>query len=127
MKRDNFKIDVYGWTVYFIEAENPEDNEKCCALIKKIANFDEDDIMDIRNDIRADCTGGGHHIFNSTIKTSILFLYRQTCPQERCGVIFHEARHLQDRVLRFAGIDDDEAAAYLTGYIGEKLYSIIIS
>ena len=40
----------------------------------------------------------------------------------RANVYSHEKRHIEDRVLQYASVDDIESAGLLAGFLGEKFY-----
>jgi len=116
-----FTVDPYKWKVVVVKYPGPEDIKKVKKLLQCF-KLDREDYEDILNSVRKTNKGqGAHHIFNTIIMKSMLILYDQKSKKRHIVSICHEKRHLEDKILSYCGIDDDEAAAYLAGFLAEKL------
>ena len=82
-------------------------------------------IRETGDDIKIGAKNGGHHSYNVESRKSVITLYESSSKRNRINIIFHEKRHIEDRICKHCGIDDMEAAAFLAGYIAEKLIPIL--
>lgn len=57
---------------------------------------------------------------NMTVRTCVVVFYQMRSELDRAEVYSHEKRHIEDRVLNWAGVDDIEASALLAGYLGRQ-------
>ena len=64
---------------------------------------------------------GGWTMLNNYIKSVFILFTGFSSIGKRANVVAHEKRHLEDRILKHGRIEDDEAAAYLAGYLEEEL------
>ena len=125
MKRFDFEIDVYDWDIIIIEIEGSKDRRKLRNfLIKNEIHID--DITFILNIISKDGLNGGTHLHNTYKRLTILIIYLQSDLEKKIGTICHEKRHTEDTILEHLGINDAEAAGYLAGYLGEKIFDRVL-
>lgn len=65
---------------------------------------------------------------NPAIKTSIVCISNSTSSEQLVNTVVHEAKHLQSHICEEYNVSEDgEQAAYLIGYIVQKMYRIICS
>ncbi len=64
---------------------------------------------------------GGWTLRNNNRRQFAIIMTRYTNKNVHINVLLHEKRHVEDHILHMCGVDDNEAAAYLAGYLGEKL------
>jgi hypothetical protein len=124
MKYLKFNIDIYDWDIYYIEVERKKDSKAVIAKLRSIPASKEL-INEVRDDIKSGSKNGGHHLFNLVFRKSVILLYQTTNKKDRINIIFHEKRHVEDRLCKHLDIDDMEASAFLAGYIAEKLIPIL--
>jgi len=124
MKYLKFKIDIYDWDIYYIEVEKKKDLKAVIVKLSKL-KMPHKIMVGIRDDIKDGATNGGHHWCHTYERKTIVLLYKTTSKRNRTHTIFHEKRHIEDRILHHLGIDDIEASAFLAGYIAEKLIPIL--
>lgn len=56
-------------------------------------------------------------------RRSIVGISKTTSKEQLINTIVHEAKHIQSHICRYYNIDEDsEQAAYLIGYIVQKMY-----
>lgn len=68
-------------------------------------------------------TGFTHTDFNK--KRSIVGISVSTSKEQFINTIVHEAKHIQSHICKYYNIkDNSEDAAYLIGYIIEKMYNV---
>lgn len=119
MRCVRFKVPIYNWGVSFIDASSDFNFGKLKRYFN-IIHLSKDDIEDIEKN--KDNEGGGVHFYNSNIMESLIIIYRCNSESRRRNVIAHEKRHLEDRILKHLNIKDMETAAYISGYLAEKIY-----
>lgn len=116
-----FKIPLYEITVTLVQAEGKKDSDEVRKILKALVVSDED-LEDTVGSIERDAVNGGDTYRALDIKKMLVIFNRVTSERVRENVYDHEKRHIEDRILKFLGIDDIEAAGYLAGYLGEKFY-----
>lgn len=68
-------------------------------------------------------TGFTHTDFNK--KKSIVGISLSTSEEQFFNTLLHEIKHVQSHICMYYNVkEDSEAAAYLTGYIGQKIYKV---
>jgi hypothetical protein len=120
MKVRKIKVELYDWRVSLIDITSKKDVPRTNRILKKFGVTKEDRLIVLKN-IEDGMYDGGEHFYNTRQRKSIIFLYRITSQKSRKNILCHEKRHLEDRILNHCLVDDIESAAYLAGYLGEKL------
>jgi len=115
------KIDVYDWTVYFLEVESSKDAKKILPYLKKLMIPPEEIDRSI-SIIKDDRYNGGDHFCLKDRKWSVVILYRSSSSKARRRILAHEKRHVEDVLLEYSGIKDKESAGFLSGFLAMKLY-----
>lgn len=68
-------------------------------------------------------TGFTHTDF--TKRRSIVGIGKVTSKEQFFNTVVHEAKHVQSNICRYYNVEEDsEQAAYLIGYIVQKMYSV---
>ena len=65
---------------------------------------------------------GGSTYRNMDLAKILVIIYPCKNIEQRREVVNHEKRHIEDRLLKYLGIDDIEASAYLAGYLSRFIY-----
>lgn len=121
MNKLTFKIPLYEQTVTLVQIEGKEDVDAVLQLLKEI-KVDQENINDTIDNIKRGCFNGGDTFRNFEIRRMLVVFYPMTTPRVKENLYSHEKRHIEDRVLEWAHVDDIEAAAFLAGFLGEKFY-----
>ena len=74
------------------------------------------------NGIRRGAVNGGDTYRNLEHRRIIVIFYLMEDNMSRAEVYSHEKRHIEDRILKFYGVDDIESAGLLAGFLGERFY-----
>lgn len=62
---------------------------------------------------------------DSNRRRSVIGISKATSHAQLMNTIVHEAKHLQSHICNYYNVDEDsEDAAYLIGYIIQKMYSV---
>ena len=70
-------------------------------------------------------TGFTHTDF--TKRRSIVAISPTTSKEQFLNTVVHEIKHLQSHICRYYNVDEDsEEAAYLIGYIAQKMHKYLI-
>lgn len=70
-------------------------------------------------------TGFTHTDF--TKRRSIVTISPTTSEEQFLNTVVHEIKHLQSHICRYYNVDEDsEEAAYLIGYIAQKMHKYLI-
>lgn len=120
MKVKSFTIPIYDYRVTLVEIESKEDKDKFIPVFKRIGPNKEDFEEELSN-LDDGLYNGGMTYTNTSIKTFMIILYPMKSKKKRLGVLGHEKRHIEDRLLEHCQVNDIEAAAYLAGFLTEKL------
>jgi predicted CopG family antitoxin len=119
------KIDVYGWEVAIYLFESPEDVDvyKKLTKHKKGQQKETDDMLE---EVAKGHTNGGLTVSYSNRTTQVLIHPEQDI-YELLNVVLHEKRHVEDFIIEHLNLSGGECAAYLSGFIGEKLMKIVLN
>ena len=116
-----FSIPIYGWKVLFIRSESKDDADECKRISDKFG-LEKDLLKDELSSISNGSIDGGLCAENVENKKTLILINPPINTIGLIKTIGHEGRHLVDGILRHLCIKDDEAAAYLTGYVNQQLY-----
>ena len=82
----------------------------------------------IRSSVKVMSTGmnTGMTFSNSDYKISFVCIGETTSTEQFVNTIIHEAKHVQSHICQFYNIEEDsEKAAYLIGYIAQRMYRML--
>lgn len=121
MKKKTFNIPIYDYEVTLIEVERKNDKEQ---VVEEMTLFDcnIEDIREMERYIDLAYIDGGDTFRNMGKKKFLVILLPCEDEETRRGIINHEKRHVEDRLLEWVGINDSEASAYLAGYLSRYMY-----
>ena len=119
MKIKKFLIDIYCWGVTFIEVNSLKEFEKSVKYLEEYG-VEYYEINDLRKYIKEGISGGKCWK-KVNIRESLLLVYNATNGELRNDIICHEKRHLENNIMELCDISDNEAEAYLAGYLGRML------
>ena len=115
MKVSKLFIPIYEWKVTMVEVESPEDAIPITRMLKKI-NTDQEVIDEVNDKVKREVNAGVTFTCWN-IKQFLVIIYKNKNLVEKYNTIYHELRHVVDDILDFTKIKDNEAAAYLQGYV----------
>lgn len=121
MIKKRIKVPIYNFKVDFCEIESEKD-DNCVKRFLKSVRMAEDIIEEICEAVKEDSVDGGWTLANLGRKHIVIVLLRMRSASTRRRVLSHEKRHCEDDILKHCDIDDDEAAGYLAGFLGENIY-----
>lgn len=116
MIRRTIRIPIYQFSVLMLEVEDSSDAIDVEKTLKRERVTDEI-IEEICTSVKQDAIDGGWTISNFGMKRFIVVLLKTSSPGRRLEVLTHEKRHVEDDLLEYCGINDKEAAAYLSGFL----------
>lgn len=119
MKKITFEIPLYYINVTLIQIDDENDIDEIIVECEemKIGEEEQDVIKDY---INRGSTNGGDTYRNLDLCKFLVIFYPFTSEKMRYNVLSHEKRHIEDRILQWASVDDIESAALLAGFLGEK-------
>jgi len=121
MKKLSFKIPLYGIDVTLVQVEDKSDSKSVKSLLLSL-KAKECDINDVVSGIERDCFNGGETFRAFDLRKILVIFYTMKSERQRANLYSHEKRHIEDRVLQYASVDDVESAGLLAGFLGEKFY-----
>jgi hypothetical protein len=118
MRSKKFNVPIYNYDIFMYQIETVEDVDAITRVIKK---FHIDEIIDeVTTNIIDEVDGGALTCFNAGTSTAVVIFYPCSDPETWESVLDHEKRHIVDDILERCGVNDKEAAAYLSGWMTTK-------
>ena len=114
-----FNIPLYDFDVCLVQLER-SDNEKEITKVFKWLKIDDDDIKNVINALKRGAHNGGDTWRNFELHKILVSFYPTKSRKQRATLYSHEKRHIEDRGLEWASVDDIESAGMLAGFIGDK-------
>lgn len=112
-------IPIYEYDVFLVQVEDVEDADAITRTLKKY-NLGVDIMTEIVDNITNEVEGGGITCFHAGYKTAVTVLYPCADADFYDATLDHEKRHIVDDILEHCGVNDKEAAAYLSGWLTTK-------
>lgn len=119
MKKMEFQLPYYKVDVMLLQIESEKDENDVAELLKSI---DAEDPGYTLKGIRLGAVNGGDTYSDLNNKLIVVLFYPMEDNAHRAEIYSHEKRHIEDRVLKFFGVNDIESAGLLAGFLGEKFY-----
>lgn len=118
MRSKKINIPIYNYDVFLYQIEDVEDVD---AITKVIKRFRINEILEeVTTNIIDEVDGGALTCFNAGTSTAVVIFYPCSDAETRESVLDHEKRHVVDDILERCGVNDKEAAAYLSGWLTTK-------
>lgn len=117
MIKSKFHIPIYGIDVTMVQIENSNDKEPIRKLLNSIRAREEDIQTTLENIENESTNGGDTYRWLEARKVTIVF-FPFTDTDNKINVFDHEKRHVEDRILEYFNVQDNESAALLAGYLG---------
>ena len=121
MKIKEFTIPIYQYDVSLIFSEGNDAED----VRKFLQDFEctHEDLDFVYNNITEGCFNGGETFRNMKKRKFAAVFYLFSDELVRVNIICHEKRHIEDRLMEHIVVEDIEAAAYLAGFLAEKMLS----
>lgn len=119
MERLDFQVPLYKVDITLAQVESKEDESAVAELLESINAEDREYTI---NGIMRGAVNGGDTYRNLEHRRIIVIFYLMEDNMSRAEVYSHEKRHIEDRILKFYGVDDIESAGLLAGFLGERFY-----
>lgn len=109
-------IPIYSYRIWYIEVEDFNDITKLVQFAKRM-HLGEDNINEIKDKMQNKEIGGATTFHRKSDCTIVVIIYPQPSEYRKAECIAHEKRHCEDFILKHLNIKDEEAAAYLAGWL----------
>lgn len=119
MIKHKFKIPLFGIRVTLLQVESFSDAPEAWKFLSSI-HVEESLKGEVRDTILRNACNGGTTFRNMQLRSIVVVFFRMRTLADRAEVYSHEKRHIEDRVLKWAGVDDIESSARLAGYLGRQ-------
>lgn len=119
MKKMEFQLPLYKVDITLLQIESEKDADNVSTFLKSMDVEDPEYTLD---GIRRGAVNGGDTYRDLNNKRMVVLFYLMEDNTHRAEIYSHEKRHIEDRVLKFFGVDDIESAGLLAGFLGEKFY-----
>ena len=116
MRRLDINIPIYDWKVIVATIYDKNDDKEILAL----SNLYDFDIKDTIDNIKDEETNWGLTTTNK--KVTLMVVGKWENDRQMHNTINHELFHVVSHISEICGLEDEEAMAYLAGYIGEEIY-----
>ena len=114
-------VPIYSYMVRYVEIEDFSYGEKRRVLSYMRNNGYGDFEESIRSKIDEKIAGAGTTYSNNSRSEICILIYPQPSKERRFETIMHEKRHCEDFIIERLGVDDMEAAAYLSGWLSVQI------
>lgn len=121
MKTLKFNIPLYGVHVDLVQVETKDDKDGVIRSMRAI-KCQQEFINEIGDAIERGYYNGGDTFRDMNLRKILVIFYRMEDEETRAEVYAHEKRHIEDRVMQWASVDDIESAGLLAGYLGRMFY-----
>lgn len=121
MKSKRIDIPIYDFRLDLLEIESSNDVALLTKFFKGV-RLDDEISLEILEAVKNGDVDGGWTLANLGIKRILVVLLKMRSEEQRRGVLAHEKRHVEDDILKHCHVNDDEAAAFLAGYLGKFMY-----
>lgn len=122
MKQMKFNVPLYDFDVTLIQVEDNKKDEKDVLKLMQRIKPTNAQIKEVSDTMKNDCKNGGFTYRNFDLKQFLVIFFVMGSVWNRENIYEHEKRHIEDRILEWASVDDNEAAAFIAGYLGEQFY-----
>lgn len=121
MKTLKFDIPLYGIHVDLVQVETKDDKDGVIKFMRAI-KCQQEFINEIGDAIERGCYNGGDTLRDMNLRKILVIFYRMEDEETRAQIYAHEKRHIEDRVMQWASVNDIESAGLLAGYLGRMFY-----
>lgn len=116
-----FVVPFYDIDVTLIQVESSKDAKAVERNLKPL-DAPKDEVDEVVDAVRRSAYDGGDTFREFRYKRMVVIFYEFHSDIKRAEVYSHEKRHIEDRILQYAGVNDIESAGMLAGYLGVQFY-----
>lgn len=124
MIKQHINLGAGGWNIliyYGVDIRHSNDIRK---VLRKLGCSEEDIKKSLRVLTRSLNTG--MTFSNLEKRTSFVCIAKTTSAEQFVNTIIHESKHVQSHICKYYRIEEDgETAAYMIGYIVERMYRVL--
>ena len=124
MKEFKARIDFLDWDIQMVILSDEKDN---INKFKSQQNIPDEEIKEIKDNLRSKCEDGGVTFTNYSIRKIVIFIYPHKTELKMLDTISHEIYHVVKNVTKNHDIVDSETPAYLTGYLSSIFIPKVLS
>lgn len=119
MKRVCFKVPLYDFDVILLQVESDKDKSAAKKEMKRLGCTEKEIDEELESVTKGEYNGAT--TWRNFAYKLILVIFHKFSSQ-RCidNVFGHEKRHVEDRILEWANVNDIEGSAFLAGFLSEK-------
>ena len=117
MKNFKFSVDIYNTAVYLFQFEQGDNYTDIPENIWE--NLDDETQEGIQGWFDINTTDSGYTVHDPQHCSIYVIFSIATSTRNKANTYYHEVRHVTDDIMSYKCIEDNEAAAYLQGYLGE--------
>lgn len=121
MKKTTFQVPLYGVDVTLLQVEGKDDALALKKEMKRLCCEQESMDTTIAN-VEQGCMNGGDTYRNFAVRKMLVIFYPMSSEDAQAEVYCHEKRHVEDRIMEWASVNDIESAGLLAGFLGTKFY-----
>lgn len=126
MKRQTIYIPEYQWEVHVYYDTTPKDALEVISKIRRLG-CSEYGISRTYEQLSSGIYNNGFTYTNRALKQSVVSLGRASSFEQFLNSFVHELHHLATHIGMTVGLDlEGEDICYLSGYIAQKMYPILI-
>lgn len=118
MRIKKINVPIYEFEIMLYQLEDIEDADAITKALKKVGLTDM--VPEVTENLTNEVVEGGFTCFNGPAKLLIVVLYPTDGGDIYVATLDHEKRHCVDNMLEWVGVNDHEAAAYLSGWLTTK-------
>lgn len=116
-----FDIPIYDIHVDVIQVESKDDANGVMRFMQAI-KCKQEFVDEVTNYIISGCINGGETYRNFDLRKMLIIFCPMANEETRADVYSHEKRHIEDRVMEYANVNDIESAGLLAGFLGRQFY-----
>lgn len=121
MKTLKFDIPLYGIHVDLVQVETKDDKDGVIKFMRAI-KCEQEFINEFTDYIERGYYDGGSTYRDMDLSKILVIFFPTSDDETRAELYAHEKRHIEDRVMQWASVDDIESAGLLAGYLGRMFF-----
>lgn len=121
MKTLKFDIPLYNIHVDLVQVETKDDKDGVIKFMRAI-KCEQEFINEFADYIERGYYNGGSTYRDMDLRKILVIFFPTSDDETRAELYAHEKRHIEDRVMQHASVNDIESAGLLAGYLGRMFY-----
>lgn len=125
MIKERVEVPIYGYTMWLVKLslddykKEKRPTTRSMGFKSKQIDLDKETCDEIDENITDGDINGAITCHRGSHRKILVFFYPIDDEERMIEIYDHEKRHVEDDILKFLNVDDDEAAAYLAGFLGK--------